>query len=62
MIYAQRPEATACADYELWNRTMHRYVRRGSQGIALIDASGDSPRLRYGKTEVRFFCPIVRLP
>ncbi len=62
MIYAQRPEATACADYELWNRIMHRYVRRGSQGIALIDASGDKPRLRYGKTEVRFFCPIVRLP
>ena len=47
MIYAQRPEATACADYELWNKTMHRYVRRGSQGIALIDASGDSPRLKY---------------
>ncbi|MBR3861706.1 MAG: DEAD/DEAH box helicase family protein [Oscillospiraceae bacterium] len=47
MIYAQRPEATACADYELWNKTMHRYVRRGSQGIALIDASGDNPRLKY---------------
>ena len=47
MIYAQRPEATACADYELWNNTMHRYVRRGSRGIALIDTSGDSPRLRY---------------
>ncbi len=47
MIYAQRPEATACADYELWNNTMHRYVRRGSRGIALIDTSGDQPRLRY---------------
>ena len=47
MIYAQRPEATACADYELWNNTMHRYVRRGSRGIALIDTSGDRPRLRY---------------
>ena len=47
MIYAQRPEATACADYELWNNTMHRYVRRGSRGIALIDTSGDNPRLRY---------------
>ncbi len=47
MIYAQRPEATACADYELWNNTMHRYVRRGSQGIALIDTSNDQPRLRY---------------
>ncbi len=47
MIYAQRPEATACADYELWINTMHRYVRRGSRGIALIDTSGDRPRLRY---------------
>ena len=47
MIYAQRPEATACANYALWNNTMHRYVRRGSQGIALIDTSGDSPKLKY---------------
>ena len=47
MIYAQRPDATACAGYELWNEKMHRYVRRGSKGIALIDASGDRPRIRY---------------
>ena len=47
MIFAQRPEATACADYELWNKQMHRYVRRGSQGIALIDTTGDQPRLKY---------------
>ena len=47
MIYAQRPEATACADYDLWSKTMRRYVRRGSQGIALIDTSGDNPRLKY---------------
>ncbi len=47
MIYAQRPDATACADYEVWNEKMRRYVRRGSKGIALIDASGDKPRLRY---------------
>lgn len=39
MIYAQRPEATACADYELWNKRMGRYVRRGAKGIALIDHS-----------------------
>ena len=31
MIYAQRPEATACASYELWNNSMHRYVKRGSR-------------------------------
>ena len=47
MIYAQRPEATACADYELWNKRMGRYVRRGAKGIALINHSGDAPRLRY---------------
>lgn len=47
MIYAQRPEATACAEYELWNDKMGRYIRRGSKGIALVDDSGDTPRLRY---------------
>ena len=47
MIYAQRPEATACADYELWNKRMGRYVRWGSKGIALIDHSGDAPKLKY---------------
>ena len=47
LIFAQRPDATACADYELWNNTMHRYVRRGSQGIALLNTDGDRPRLRY---------------
>ena len=47
MIFAQRPDATACAEYDLWNHTMKRYVRRGSRGIALIDDSGDRPRLRY---------------
>jgi N12 class adenine-specific DNA methylase len=47
MIYVQRPNATACAEYDLWNNTMRRYVKRGSKGIALIDASGDKPRLRY---------------
>ena len=47
MIYAQRPDATACAEYDLWNNKMGRYVRRGSKGIALVDDSGDRPRLRY---------------
>ena len=47
MIYAQRPDATACAEYDLWNDKMGRYVRRGSKGIALVDDSGDKPRLRY---------------
>ena len=47
MIFAQRPEATACAEYDLWNKTMRRYVRRGSKGIALVDTSTDIPRIRY---------------
>ena len=47
MIYMQRPEATACAEYDFWNEKMGRYVRRGSTGIALIDASGYIPRLKY---------------
>lgn len=47
MIYAQRPDATACADYELWNSKMNRYVRRGSTGIALLDPTGDTPKLKY---------------
>ena len=47
MIYAQRPDATACAEYDLWNDKMNRYVRRGSKGIALLDERGDKLRLRY---------------
>ena len=47
MIFAQRPDATACAEYDLWNDTMRRYVRRGSKGIALVDNSREKPRLRY---------------
>ena len=47
MIFAQRPDATACAEYGLWNDTMRRYVRRGSKGIALVDTSREKPRLRY---------------
>ena len=47
MIYAQRPDATACAEYDVWNNKMNRYVRRGSKGIALLDESGGYPRLHY---------------
>ena len=47
MIYAQRPDATACADYDVWNKRMNRYVRRGSKGIALLDESSGFPRLHY---------------
>ena len=47
MIYAQRPDATACADFDIWNNRMNRYVRRGAKGIALLDESSGSPRLHY---------------
>ena len=47
MIYAQRPDATACADYDIWNNRMNRYVRRGSKGIALLDESSGYPCLHY---------------
>ncbi len=47
MIFTQRPDATACAEYDLWNDRMNRYVKRGSKGIALVDMTGERPRLRY---------------
>ena len=47
MIYTQHPDATACADFDIWNNRMNRYVRRGAKGIALLDESGGFPRLHY---------------
>lgn len=47
MIYAQRPDASACAAYELWNGTMHRYIRRGAKGIALLNPTANGMRMRY---------------
>ena len=47
LIYAQRPDATACAEMELWNNTMHRWVKAGSKGIAVIRQNGGRPRLEY---------------
>ncbi len=47
LIHAQRPDATACAEYDLWNSTMHRYVRRGSKGIALLHNNAGQLSLRY---------------
>ena len=47
LIHAQRPDASACAGYDVWTQRMGRYVRRGAKGIALVDNSGDAPRLRY---------------
>ena len=47
MIYAPRPDATACAEFDIWRNRMNRYVRRGSKGIALLDESSGFPRLHY---------------
>jgi N12 class adenine-specific DNA methylase len=47
MIFAQKPDATACAEIELWNEQFKRWVRRDSKGIALIDDSGSYPQLKY---------------
>ena len=47
LIYAQRPDANACAEIEVWNKRMNRWVNRGATGIALLDYSGNSQKLRY---------------
>ena len=49
LIHAQNPNATACAEYDFWNdeNKMNRFIKRGSKGIALLDRSGERPRLRY---------------
>ena len=46
LIYAQRPDATACAPIEIWNEIMHCWVNKGAKGIALIDDE-NYKRLRY---------------
>lgn len=47
LIHAQRPDATACAELDIWNKRMNRYVNKGAKGIALIDDRVNAPRLRY---------------
>ncbi len=63
LIYAQRPDATACAPIELWNRKLDRWVNRGAKGIALIDDSGSRLSLRHvfdvSDTNSRYDRPIV---
>ena len=47
-MYAQRPNATACASMELWNTTMRRWIKPGSKSIALIHKnSRGRPYLEY---------------
>ena len=47
LIHAQRPDATACAPMQLWNSRFGRWVNKDAKGIAVIDDSGDKPRLKY---------------
>ena len=47
LIYAQRPDANACATMETWNEKMFCWVNRGAKGIALFDRESESPRLKY---------------
>lgn len=47
LIYSQKPEATACASYDIWNKKFHRYINKKVSGLALIDDSGMWPRLKY---------------
>ena len=47
LIHAQRPDATACAEMEIWNQKMSRWVNRGAKGIALLDDTGPRTKLRY---------------
>ena len=47
LIYAQRPDATAVASFDLWNNVMHRYINKGSKGVALINRNGGKPSLHY---------------
>ena len=47
LIYAQRPDATACASIEVWNTRMRCWVNRGAKGIALIDTNSSRPKLKY---------------
>jgi len=47
LIHAQRPQATACADFDIWNKRMRRYIRRGSKGIGLVNVNSGHPVIRY---------------
>lgn len=47
LIFAQRPDATACAPIDIWNTKLGRWVNRGAKGIALIDDSGSRLSLRH---------------
>lgn len=47
LIYAQKPNATACADIETWNKRLKRWVNKGAKGIALISIENGRNILRH---------------
>ncbi|MCR4908857.1 MAG: DEAD/DEAH box helicase family protein, partial [Lachnospiraceae bacterium] len=47
LIFAQRPNATACASFDTWSRKMNCWINRGAEGIALIDEDSSYNRLKY---------------
>ena len=47
LIHAQRPDATACAEFEVWNERLDRRISKGSKGIALLNTTGSKPQLRH---------------
>ena len=47
LIYAQRPQAVACAKIEAWNKQVGRWVNRGAKGIALLSEDNGYTNLRY---------------
>lgn len=47
LLFAQRPDATACAPIEVWNKRLDRWVKRGAKGIALIEDRGSTLGLRH---------------
>ena len=47
LIYAQKPDATACAETTIWNKKLKRWINKGSKGIALIDEKNGEMGLRF---------------
>ena len=53
LIYAQKPDATACIEMERWNRRFHRWVKAGTKSIALLNADGDGLRHVFDVSDTR---------
>lgn len=53
LIYAQKPEAKACADYDTWNDKMNRWIKKNSKGIALLNNSGHGLRYVFDISDTR---------